>query len=689
MAIKQLTPEQIQTMSLEEKDAWWLKNVYRGDMPQLTLRSGITGMLLGGLLSLTNLYIGAKTGWSLGVGITSVILSFALFKMLSKLRLGSEMTVLENNAMQSIATSAGYTNSALFTSFAAYTMVTTRIVPMYQVFVWLLIIAVIGVLFAFPMKKRFINDEQLPFPEGMAAGVVMDALHESDEKEGLFQAKLLLGCGSVAAVIEFLRDELLMKVLFAWKNLPDHWDDLLYGDGAVATWLKARGMTPKLGGVELRELTIQFDSSIILLATGGLMGIHAGASMLLGGFINYFILAPYMIKQGIIVPKAGHFGFGQIGVWALWAGVACMTTSSLYSFLSKPKIIIDAFAGLLRRKGPAKVDILADIELPLKVSIVGVPIASLVLIYLGHLWFGIQPWLGAIAVPLVFVFALIAVNATGLTSITPTGALGKLTQLTFGALAPRNIVTNVMTAGITAEVASNTANLLMDIKPGYMLGGKPRQQAIGHLLGGVSGLMLSVPLWYYVFIQGDISRYGSDKWPMPGAVTWKAVAELLMTGLHNLHPTARVAVVVGAVVGLVVEISKQVTKNKFPLSAIGLGLAFVLTFHDIWAMFLGSFIFWMLGRKTKKLEAAAPPAEAEVPEAPAPAPAPAAAKKPWFAIASKNAEAICAGVIAGGALMGIAVNVLDVLVLPQLLPEIKEVHAVAPAVKKLVEGLKH
>ena len=81
-------------------------------------------MLLGSVLALTNLYIGAKTGWSLGVGITSVILSFALFKVLSKLRLGSEMTILENNAMQSIATSAGYFNSALFTSFAAYTMVT-------------------------------------------------------------------------------------------------------------------------------------------------------------------------------------------------------------------------------------------------------------------------------------------------------------------------------------------------------------------------------------------------------------------------------------------------------------------------------------------------------------------------------------------------------------------------------------
>ena len=82
MAIQELNDEQIRTWSLEQKDRWWLENVFRGDMPQLTLRSALTGMVLGAILSLTNLYVGAKTGWTLGVGITSVILAFAMFKVL-------------------------------------------------------------------------------------------------------------------------------------------------------------------------------------------------------------------------------------------------------------------------------------------------------------------------------------------------------------------------------------------------------------------------------------------------------------------------------------------------------------------------------------------------------------------------------------------------------------------------------
>lgn len=55
MAIKQLSDEEVRTWSLEQKDRWWLANVFKGDMPQLTLRSGLSGMVIGGLLSLTNL----------------------------------------------------------------------------------------------------------------------------------------------------------------------------------------------------------------------------------------------------------------------------------------------------------------------------------------------------------------------------------------------------------------------------------------------------------------------------------------------------------------------------------------------------------------------------------------------------------------------------------------------------------
>lgn len=630
MAIQQLTDEQVRSMSLEEKDRWWLQNVYRGDMPQLTLRSALTGMGLGGALALTNLYIGAHTGWTLGVGLTSVILSFALFKGLAKTGLTGEMTILENNAMQSIATAAGYMTTPLYQSLAAYTMVTGIRLPWLTTIAWVLLLSMLGILFAFPMKKRFINDEQLPFPEGKAAGVLLDALHASEGNEGMRRAKFL-GLGAAASgIIELLRSEKLMGMLFGgWKGIPHYWDDFLY-----------RGSEgPRIAGQLMKNLSIRAETSIIFIGTGALMGIGPGLSMMVGGVLNYFVLAPHMISIGVIVPNAsGIVTFKEVTMWGLWGGVACMTTASLYSFFAKPEVIINALRSMMG-KGNRREDVLGHIELPMKLSFVGIPVLGLGMVAMGYFVFHIQWWLGLIAIPLVFVFSLIAVNSTGITAITPGSALGKLTQVTFGILAPSNMATNLATASITAEVSGNASNLLADIKPGYMLGAKPRQQAIGHLLGAATGLLVVVPLWDIIFVRGDITRYGTEVLPVPSAVVYKGVAELLGKGLEFLHPSARWAVLVGAIVGILMEAFKKVGKRRIAMSGVSFGLAFILPFTYILMMFVGALVGWAVDKRSSQT----------------------AEPNGLAATLAENKETICAGIIAGGALTGIAIAILDVL----------------------------
>src|SRR5919197_213077 len=198
MALPQLSEEQTRTWTRDEKDRWWLENVYRGNLPQLTIRSGVTGFLLGGILCATNLYVGAKTGVTLGVGVTSVILAFSLFRLMSRVGLAKDFTILENNAMQSIATAAGYMTSPLISSLAAYMLVAGRVVSWWQMILWNVVISILGVLMAFPMKRRFINEEQLPFPEGRAAGVVLGALYSTEEKAGLFKARVLTVAAAIA-----------------------------------------------------------------------------------------------------------------------------------------------------------------------------------------------------------------------------------------------------------------------------------------------------------------------------------------------------------------------------------------------------------------------------------------------------------------------------------------------------------
>jgi putative OPT family oligopeptide transporter len=626
MAIEELTPEQIRTMTLDEKDRWWRERVYRGDLPQLTLRAAITGMALGGILSLTNLYVGIRTGWTLGVGITSVIVSYAAFKVLAAVGLGREMTILENNAMQSIATSAGYMTAPLVSSLAAYMLVTGRVVPAMHTAIWIVLLALLGVLFAFPLKKRFINDEQCPFPEGYAAGVVMDSLHTEHGREGIFKAKVLAVGGALAALIEVLRSERVMNAVRApWLKLPDYWDDLLY-----------KFVTPRLFGTPLRDLTVRLDTSIVMMGTGGLMGLRTAGSLWLGACINYLILAPPLIRSGIIA----HATFKAITTWSLWGGAALMTTASLWAFLGRPRLIARSFAGMFKRRrgGDAGGDVLADIELPMRVFVVGIPVLGTALVVAGHYLFGIHVAIGLLAIPLVFVFTLIAVNSTALTSITPGGAIGKLTQLTFSAIARGNTAINVMTAGITSDTSLSASNLLMDIKPGYMLGAKPRQQAIGHVLGIFAGAAVAVPFFYALFHR-DIGLFTSNTMPMPGAQLWRSVAEVLTRGFGSLHVTARVAMAIGAALGLAIEIAGQTSRGRFPLSGVAFGLGFVLRYSDALMMMLGALVFWLVERTSRRAESTA------------------------HRIFVDNRETLCAGVIAGGSIAGIVLLLLETMVL--------------------------
>jgi putative OPT family oligopeptide transporter len=622
MAIQQLTPEQVRTWSLEQKDRWWLENVYRGDMPQLTLRSALTGIVLGGILSLTNLYVGIRTGWTLGVGITSVILAFAAFKLLSEIGLGKDLTILENNAMQSIATSAGYMTAPFVASLPAYMLVTGQPISPWHALPWIICLPILGVFFAFPLKKRFVNDEQLPFPEGYAAGVVMDNLHTSSGAEGIFKAKILGVGAALSALIQLLRSEKVMNAVRApFLAIPEYLDAPLY-----------RFFTPRIGGVSLADLGARIDTSIVLFGSGGLMGIKAGLSLLVGAAVNYLVLAPWAVGNGWITGT----GYRNVTKWALWWGVAMMTTASLFSFFSKPSLIVDSFRRMRGRSG-AK-DVLEHIELPLRVSAWGIPLAGALVVAMGHYFFDVRWWLGVIAIPLVFFFSIIAVNSTGLTSITPGGAMGKLTQLTYGALAPGNMRTNLMTAGITSDVVLSASNLLMDIKPGYMLGAKPRQQAVGHVIGVFAGAVVVVPVFYLIF-HGNVSLFTSDLLPMPGAQVWRAVAELLAKGFSSVHPSAQWGIVVGGVLGVAIEWVNLRMKGRFPVSGVGIGLATVVPFPDLVSMGGGAVFFWYMGRVLKRPETKG------------------------YRIFVENRETLSAGIIAGGAIIGIILIIMETAVL--------------------------
>jgi len=655
MALIQLTPEQIRNWSREQKDRWWLENVYRGDMAQLTPRSAATGFVLGGILSATALYIAAKTGVTIGVGLTSVILAFAMYRLMNSAGMAQDFTILENNCTQSIATAAGYMVSPLVAALPAYMLVTNTVIPGTYMVIWMVVVCTIGVLLAFPLKRRFVNDEQLPFPEGRAAGVVLDALYTGAAASGMFKAKLLALVAAGTAAYQFIISDGWMKLaqfkvlqMDKWAGMKEPWT---FHERLDTYYYAVSSYVPRILGTDIRQLGLRLTLDAAMLGVGGLMGMAVATSVILGAFINFVILAPIMIQVGDIAPRIGPTGavvaisrIEIVNQWSLWWGVTMMVVGSLTSLLARPQIIVSAFRGLLAKKGEGGSDVLKHIEFPLWISAIGIPVFSVLGAWVSHHFFGV-PWLLAfISLPLIFVLSIICTNSMALTSWTPTGALSKITQFSMGAIDRVNPASNLIPAGMTAEIAANAANLLSDIKPGYMLGAKPRQQAIGHMIGIFAGSLCCVPLFYLLFLHPDAngvrsaSTIISDAFAFPAAMQWKGVAELISKGVSSLQHSAVISMVVAAVAAFLIEVMKIVTKGRFPLSAVSIGLGVVLPPEASFAMWVGAVILWLMARKYKE---------------------PGTKGHAYWV---EGMEPICAGLISGSALVGIGNAIVNVLI---------------------------
>lgn len=559
-------PENWGTMPQAEKDAWWRANVYRGDMPQLTLRSAITGAVVGALLSLVNLYIGLKTGFAIGMGVTSVVIAYSVFGLLSKLGITRQITILENNAVQSAATAAGYMTGLITASLPGYMLVTGEVFPMWQAIVWAALLAILGVLYAFPWKRHFVNSGNYPFPEGQAAAVVMDGLH-SDNIADRIKVKIL-GIGAALSA--------------AWSVATASPIAFLPAD--LLNWL------PKIAGYELQRWSINLSTDAALVGIGGIIKLRTGLSWFLGAVLNYLIIVPLLVHYDILPADVNQKG---IVAWSMWPGVAMITAASLYPFLTNTQVIRSAFASVGRREGGGS-DVLKDIELPMGVSYVGIPLVGALVVWLGHVFFGIHILLGLMCLPMIAVFTLIAANSTGLTSFTPTSALVKLTQAMTAVASPGNTAVNLATAGLTAEVTANSANLLMDIRAGWLLGAKPRAQAVAHIIGAIFGSIACTYAFYHLF-DGDISKFGSEAMPLPGAKIWQGVALVLSKGLSAIPVTARWAVLAGVLLGITMEWWQArrmaIIKRPLPISAVGLSLGFVVPFSMSAAVVMGSILF--------------------------------------------------------------------------------------------------
>jgi uncharacterized oligopeptide transporter (OPT) family protein len=606
-----LSPEQV--AALDERE--WYRRAFRGDAPQLTARALAMGALLGFLLTFTNVYVGLKTGWGLSVALPACVVSFTVWRALLKVGVvRTPMTILEINCAQSTASGAGFAMAGLTTTAVPAMLMLSvseanpggRNLPWYAVAPWVLLVAALGVLMAIPMKRNMINGARLKFPSGTAAALLLQSLY-TESKEALAKGRALIWAGLFGLLVPLLKD----------LNLR-HGEGLLPGQSKIFDWLPARHLRvldPKTHlfvdrWTRASEWGITLDHGVVLVGAGAIVGLRTTLGMLLGAALVAFVLGPIALgwdwtnASGNVVAaaKLPASAWRDIGIWF---GAPLLVAYGLMAFALQFRTVGRAFTSLGSASagdGDARA---RDAEVPQRWFVLGTAVTGTAIVVVASLVFSIPVHYGALAVFLSFFLVLVAARTAGETDLVPSGQMGKITQLAYGVLMPQSYVANLMTASITVGSAGACADLLNDLKAGYLLGAHPRRQFVAQFLGLFTGTVATC-IGYYALVPDATVLAGTPdhpaEFPAPGAQQWRAVAELFKFGIGNLHPMARDGIAVGLFVGVLlaaIEWTLPRHKRWIP-SPTGLGFGLVVPFFLSISFFVGAAAAWVFGRADRR-----------------------------------------------------------------------------------------
>ncbi|MCC6215786.1 MAG: OPT/YSL family transporter [Polyangiaceae bacterium] len=540
--------------------------------PQLTFRAVAAGCVLGGVLSLSNIYAGLKIGWGFNMSITAMLLAFGWFRLTSKRPFG----MLENNINQTAASAAASISSAgLVAPIPAWTILTGKTLGYLELVVWTAAVSLVGVVVAIGLRRQMIVVDRLPFPGGVASAETIKQMY-AQGREAMSRVTAL-GLGAAAGAATKLAAHLAK--LHPW-GLP----------GGVAAKSGATTYT-------FANLGISVDPSVLMLGIGAIIGLRAGFSLLVGAVASWVWLAPLALDAGWAQPGPPNPltpWFGAINKWMLWPGVSMMVTASLTSVAFGWRSIRRALVGSGEaRASPEDAD-----DVPRKVFLAAVVCVLILATVPQVAFFGISWWLAAGSVLFTFLLAVVAGRVSGETGITPVGPMGKVTQLVFGAVSPGDVAGNLMAANVTGGAASQCGDLLHDLKTGALIGASPRQQAVSQTAGVLAGAVAGC-VGYLVLVPDPKGMLLTAEWPAPAVAAWKAVAEVFREGFSAMPPMALDAMAIAGVLGVVLAVLEKVLPPRvagWVPSPGSIGLAMVVPAWNSLSMFLGAVLAALLGR---------------------------------------------------------------------------------------------
>lgn len=572
--------------------------MHNDNLKELTLRGMVLGALITVLFTASNVYLGLKVGMTFASSIPAAVISMAVLKFFK------DSSILENNMVQTQASSAGTLSSVIFVLPGLLMMGYWQDFPFWQTMLICAAGGTLGVLFTIPLRRAMVVNSDLPYPEGVAAAEILKA---GNHEEGDSGVKDIAYGGIFAATVAFFTNGLRVVA-----------------DGASA-WVS--------NGKAMFQLPMGF--SLALVGAGYLIGIVGGLAMLLGVALTWGVAVPYFTAHADIAADANmvdvamtvwktkvrFIGVGTIGIAAIWTLLILM----------KPMIegMVHSFRMLKGNAGESVERI--DIDLSPKTMIyILIATVALIVISLYH-FIAAAPISPELAVLLVVVCTFLAVfigffvaAASGYmaglvgSSSSPISGIGIISVIVISLV----LVTIGNSAGLfetvdgqkfltaltlfTASIVLTTATIsndnLQDLKTGLLVHATPWRQQVALIIGCFVGALVIAPvleiLYHAYGFSGALPRPDMDPaqaLSAPQATIMTTISQGIFS--NKLGWTYILSGVgLGAVLIVIDAFLKKISDKKIGLPVIAVGIGIYLPPSINMPVIIGAFLAWFITR---------------------------------------------------------------------------------------------
>lgn len=572
-------------------------------LPEISFKAIILSIILTLVMAGSNAYLGLKIGMTVSATIPAAVISMAV------LRFFRQSNILENNIVQTAA-SAGEAVAAavVFTVPALLIMGYWSDFSFWQTFMIVAVGGTLGVMFSIPLRRAFVIESDLKFPEGIATGEVLKA-GDNIASGGI---KDLMAGGLCASFVKFAQSGLMI-----FSESVSYWTH----KGKVVF-----GMSSGL--------------SLVLVGAGYIVGVWVGLAIMLGALIAWGIGVP-LYSYLFPVEEITNAAATATEIWAKhirFMGVGTMVVGGLWTIvkLIDPirraiKTSLETFAHL--RLGKTLQILRTEYDIPLVYVLAALAVMCLPLLYIFHdilgcCQFGLSDghhWLTVIVVTFSTVFfgflaSAIAGYMAGLVgssnnpvsgvtlmsimlvSVVMLALLGGTVDFagdTQKALSAATMA--IMTAAVICNAASISGDNLQDLKSGQIVGATPWKQQVMLLLGVIVGALIMGPILQVLYEAYGIGTVFPREGMDPAQALSAPTATVLGTFTKAIfsHTMNWTLFAIGAAIGVALIIFEAwaVRNNKPRLPVLAVAIGIYLPLDVNFPVVLGGLIAFLAERK--------------------------------------------------------------------------------------------